>query len=76
MDAQEEERIILRLKLRAEGGDVDAAKLLFAERSKRVRPIRFQECQTLEELKIEFENYSKRQGNPVGAAAWLIWDRC
>jgi hypothetical protein len=18
----------------------------------------------------------KRQGNPVGAAAWLIWDRC
>ncbi len=19
---------------------------------------------------------SKRQGNPVGAAAWLIWDRC
>lgn len=57
MDAQEEERIILRLKLRAEGGDVDAAKLLFSERSKRVRPIRFQECQTLEELKIEFENY-------------------
>lgn len=57
MNAQEEERIIIRLKLRAEGGDVDAAKLLFSERSKRVRPIRFQECQTLEELKTEFENY-------------------
>ncbi|MDR7125454.1 hypothetical protein [Pseudotabrizicola sp. 4114] len=57
MDEQDEERIILGLTLRAKGGDVDAAKLLFAEKAKRVRPVRFQECQSLDELKIEFETY-------------------
>lgn len=57
MDVQDEERIIAGLMLRAKGGDVDAAKLLFAEKAKRVRPVRFQECQSLDELKIEFETY-------------------
>lgn len=57
MDEQDEERIILGLTLRAKGGDVDAAKLLFAEKAKRVRPVRFQECQSLDELKVEFESY-------------------
>lgn len=57
MDEQDEERIIAGLTLRAKGGDVDAAKLLFTEKGKRVRPIRFQECQTLDELKDEFESY-------------------
>lgn len=57
MDEQDEERIIAGLTLRAKGGDVDAAKLLFLEKSKRVRPVRFQDCQTLDELKYEFESY-------------------
>lgn len=57
MDEQDEERIIAGLMLRAKGGDVDAAKLLFAEKAKRVRPVRFQECQSLDELKVEFESY-------------------
>lgn len=61
MDEQDEERIVVGLTLRAKGGDVDAAKLLFAERAKRVRPVRFQECHTLDELKIEFENYMGMQ---------------
>lgn len=57
MDEQDEERIILGLTLRAKGGDVDAAKLLFAEKARRVRPVRFQECHSLDELKFEFETY-------------------
>jgi hypothetical protein len=57
MDEQDEERIMVGLTLRAKGGDVDAAKLLFAEKAKRVRPVRFQECHSLDELKVEFETY-------------------
>lgn len=57
MNEQDEERIVAGLMLRAKGGDVDAAKLLFAEKAKRVRPVRFQECQSLDELKVEFESY-------------------
>jgi hypothetical protein len=57
MDEQDEERIMVGLTLRAKGGDVDAAKLLFAEKAKRVRSVRFQECHSLEELKFEFETY-------------------
>ncbi|WP_170459623.1 hypothetical protein [Ruegeria arenilitoris] len=57
MDEESEERIIQALTLRARGGDADAARILFNEKAKRVRPVRFHECQTLDELKHEFENY-------------------
>lgn len=57
MDADAEETIVQALTLRAQGGDADAARILFNEKSKRVRAVRFHECQTLDELKIEFETY-------------------
>lgn len=57
MDEEQEKRILQTLALRAQGGDADAARILFNEKSKRVRPVRFHECQTLDELKHEFECY-------------------
>ena len=57
MDADAEETIVRALTLRAQGGDADAARILFNEKSKRVRAVRFHECQTLDELKLEFETY-------------------
>ena len=57
MDAGAEETIVRALTLRAQGGDADAARILFNEKSKRVRAVRFHECQTLDELKLEFETY-------------------
>lgn len=57
MDQEDEERIVSALTLRAQGGDADAARILFNEKSKRVRAVRFHECQTLDELKLEFETY-------------------
>lgn len=57
MDHEAEAVIIRALTLRAQGGDRDAARILFNEKSKRVRPVRFELCQTLEELKDEFERY-------------------
>ncbi len=57
MDEKQEERILQTLTLRAQGGDADAARILFNEKSKRVRPVRFHECQTLDDLKYEFESY-------------------
>lgn len=57
MVSDDEKRIVQALTLRAQGGDADAARILFNEKSKRVRPVRFHECQTLDELKHEFECY-------------------
>ncbi|GHH02101.1 hypothetical protein [Pseudodonghicola xiamenensis] len=57
MNEEEENRVLQALTLRAQGGDADAARILFNEKSKRVRPVRFHECQTLDELKHEFECY-------------------
>lgn len=57
MDHAAEETIVKALTLRAQGGDADAARILFNEKSKRVRAVRFHECQTLDELKLEFETY-------------------
>lgn len=57
MDNETEETIVKALTLRAKGGDSDAARILFNEKSKRVRAVRFQECQSLDELKLEFETY-------------------
>lgn len=57
MDHEAEETIVKALTLRAQGGDADAARILFNEKSKRVRAVRFHECQTLDELKLEFETY-------------------
>ena len=57
MDADAEETIVRALTLRAQGGDADAARILFNEKSKRVRAVRFHECQSLDELKLEFETY-------------------
>lgn len=57
MDADAEETIVRALTLRAQGGDADAARILFNEKSKRVRAVSFHQCQTLDELKLEFETY-------------------
>ncbi|MBN8185988.1 hypothetical protein JF540_04755 [Salipiger thiooxidans] len=57
MNEEEEKKVLQTLTLRAQGGDADAARILFNEKSKRVRPVRFHECQTLDELKHEFECY-------------------
>ena len=57
MDHEAEKTIVKALTLRAKGGDADAARILFNEKSKRVRAVRFHECQTLDELKLEFETY-------------------
>jgi len=57
MDQADEQRIVQALTMRAQGGDADAARILFNEKSKRVRPVHFHECETLDELKHEFERY-------------------
>ena len=57
MDNEAEETIVKALTLRAKGGDSDAARILFNEKSKRVRAVRFHQCQSLDELKLEFETY-------------------
>ena len=57
MDHEAEAVIIRALTLRAQGGDRDAARILFNEKSKRIRPVHFDQCQTLDELKDEFESY-------------------
>ena len=57
MDQADEQRIVQALTMRAQGGDADAARILFTEKSKRVRPVRFHECETLDDLKHEFERY-------------------
>ena len=57
MDQIDEQRIMQALTMRAQGGDVDAARILFNEKSKRVRPVHFHKCETLNKLKHEFERY-------------------
>ncbi len=57
MTPEQEARVNDALLLQAQGGDADAARTLFNEKSKRIRPVRFSECNTLEQLKTAFEDY-------------------
>jgi hypothetical protein len=55
MTPEEEAKVCHALTLRAQGGDADAARILFSEKSKRIRPVKFSECETLDQLKRAFE---------------------
>ncbi|WP_371224393.1 hypothetical protein [Roseovarius sp. 2305UL8-3] len=57
MTPEEEAKVYHALTLRAQGGDADAARILFGEKSKRIRPVKFSECETLDQLKRAFERY-------------------
>lgn len=57
MTPEQEAKVSGALLLRAQGGDADAARILFNEKSKRIRPVRFSECNTLDQLKRAFEDY-------------------
>ncbi|WP_171091240.1 MULTISPECIES: hypothetical protein [unclassified Ruegeria] len=57
MTPEQEASVNNALLLRAQGGDADAARILFNEKSKRIRPVRFSDCDTLEHLKSAFEEY-------------------
>lgn len=57
MTPEEETKVYHALTLRAQGGDADAARILFGEKSKRIRPVKFSECETLDQLKRAFEQY-------------------
>lgn len=57
MNMEDEKVVTQALILRARGGDADAARILFNEKSKQIRPVRFHECESFDELKVEFERY-------------------
>ncbi|WP_299082650.1 hypothetical protein [uncultured Ruegeria sp.] len=57
MTPEVEQGVRQALELKARAGNVDAAKLLFAERSKQVRPVKFDGCPNVDELQKRFGEY-------------------
>lgn len=57
MTPEVEQGVRQALELKARAGNVDAAKLLFAERAKQVRPVKFDDCANVDELQKRFGEY-------------------
>ncbi len=57
MTPEVEQGVRQALELKARAGNVDAAKLLFAERAKQVRPVKFDDCPNVDELQKRFGEY-------------------